>query len=71
MRDDLERDVSAVHGREPSISDLEQLFRESRHSLERTREPVAYGSENGVGVVVLLQSDERWSHFNGQGVEKL
>ena len=65
MRDDLERDVAAVHGRESSISEVEQLLREARHGLEGALEPVAYRSEDGVGVVVLLESEEGWSHFVG------
>lgn len=33
MRDDLERDVPAVHGRESSISDFLKLLRKARLGL--------------------------------------
>lgn len=33
MRDDLERDVPAVHSRESFISDFSQLIRKTRHGL--------------------------------------
>ena len=63
MRDNLERDVPAVHGCESSISDISQLIRKTWHGLQGTLKPVAYRLENGIGIVVLLEGDERRRHF--------
>ena len=60
MRDDLKRDVPTVHGCKPSISHFSQLICKTRHRLLGMLKFVADRLENGVGIIVLLQGDERW-----------
>ena len=69
MRDNLERDVPAFHGRQSFISDFSQLIGKTWYGLQGALELVAYRLENGVGIVVLLQGDERGRHLQQTYIE--
>lgn len=62
MRNDLKRDVPLVHGRESSIAHVSELIDKTGHSLQGSSELVVDRLENGLGVVMLLEGDERGGH---------